>query len=408
MLIIFLPVLSFCQEISLQNLIDESIKNNPQIKVKKEIIDVLKIRVQKSASLEEPKIGFGLTNVPTNSFSLIDEDMTMTELKLMQMFPFPGKLSLRESIANYNLQIAEEEYKEKVNEIKAQIKKSYYELFFLDKAISITNQNKLILRSFIDITSAKYKAEAGLKSDILRANVEVSKMSSELLMLAQKKETAKAKLNALLYSSVEIPVEDLEIKKTTTVLEFEKLKDIAIKLNPILKSLELKLEQNKVMRELSTKELLPDFDLGISYGIRGGSPTGMQRSNTLSFMVSLNLPFLWGKAGYEVKENEIESKVISSEYDNVKNEIFFMIKDSLAEIQKSRSNLELYETIVIPQAKENVESAVANYRSNKIDFLTMLDSQMTLYKYEIELLKELVEHESKIAELERIIGGEIK
>lgn len=408
LLFLFLLNTSYSEEISLNTFIDEAIKNNPELKVKKEMVVLLKISKDKAGVIEPPSIGIGLLNIPTNSFSLIEEDMTMTEIKLMQMIPFPVKLLLRQSIADYEVQIAEEEYKDTSNKIKSEVKKSYYDLFLLNKSISITTASRDILKSFAEIATAKYRSEKGLKSDILKAEVEVSKMTSELFMLNQKKETAIARFNTLLYRDVNSKIPEPVIEKTIKTLNLDELKNIAFTYRPVLRSMLLKIQQTDQSFELSKTELLPDFDIGLSYGIRGTSPTGIQRSNAISLMANLSLPFLWGKPGYEVRETENEIKVKKAEYEAMKNETLFMIKDTLAETEKNIKNLELYESGILLQAKEAMQTNIINYKSNTIDFLTLLDSVMTYYKFQIEYYKELKEYEQKIAELEFIIGGEIK
>ena len=122
----------------------------------------------------------------------------------------------------------------------------------------------------------------------------------------------------------------------------------------------------------------------------------------------MSLPFLWGGAGFGVQENEAEKEVKKSIYENTENNIISMIKETLSMIFKSRSNLELYETGILPQAKQNMDVSLEGYRSGKLDFLALLDSQMTLYKYEVEYYKELAEHQRRISEMETLIGGEYK
>jgi outer membrane protein TolC len=65
---------------------------------------------------------------------------------------------------------------------------------------------------------------------------------------------------------------------------------------------------------------------------------------------------------------------------------------------------ELYRTGIIPQAGLQINSAMSAYRVNKVDFLTLLDSQITLYKYEIEYHQALTEYEKSVANLEAAVG----
>ena len=88
----------------------------------------------------------------------------------------------------------------------------------------------------------------------------------------------------------------------------------------------------------------------------------------------------------------------------MKNEILFMVADMTAITNQRERHYELYRTGIIPQTSLQVNSAMSAYRVNKVDFLTLLDSQITLYKYEIEYHQALTEYEKSVANLEAAVG----
>lgn len=189
--------------------------------------------------------------------------------------------------------IAEEEYHQSLNEIRSNVKKTCFDLMLLNKVMSVAGQNKMLLESFVELSNSKYRSESGLQADVLKAQVEVSKMTEELNMLNQKKRTNEAKFNSLLYRNIKSSVPEIGVlKKNLREFDADSLQDMAVKSQPALKSLLLKINKSKASIESSQKELLPDFDIGLSYGLRGGRfAPGMQRDNMLSFMLSMNLPF---------------------------------------------------------------------------------------------------------------------
>ena len=91
----------------------------------------------------------------------------------------------------------------------------------------------------------------------------------------------------------------------------------------------------------------------------------------------------------------------------MKNEVLFMITDMASMIQRVERQIELYKTGIIPQASLQINSAMSAYRVNKADFMTLLDSQMTLYKYELEYHQALTEYEKNVASLGAAIGKQI-
>jgi len=393
----------------LEKLTGLALENNQEIKSLKEMVKTLEITSHKESSLEEPKIGAGIVNIPASSFSFNEEDMTMVEFKFMQMFPFPGKLGLIGLSSGFNVKIAEQELAAKKNEIKEKVTKAYCEIVYLNKALEISEKNKQLLKSTAAIADEKYRSGTAMQSDVLKAQVEVSRMGLDINMLKQEKHSSLALLSALLNEKREITLESTVLERNKKELNEEKIIALALQDNPELKIAALGVEKNKADRDLAGSRLLPDFNISLSYGLRQDNPvTGMKRSGMVTLMLDMSLPFLWGGAGFEVKENEAEKEVKKAGYENTVNIITSMLKEIVSKISKNRANIELYESGILPQSRQNINISQEGYKSGKLDFLSLLDSQMTLYKYELEYYRELAEHQKNFSGMETLIGGELK
>jgi len=118
--------------------------------------------------------------------------------------------------------------------------------------------------------------------------------------------------------------------------------------------------------------------------------------------VEINIPIFYkSKQDRKVAETKADLQSAEAQYRAMKNEIFFMIADMDSMIQRSEKQLQLYQTGIIPQASLQINSAMSAYRVNKADFMTLLDSQMTLYRYELEYHQALTEYERNVANLGR-------
>jgi outer membrane protein TolC len=119
----------------------------------------------------------------------------------------------------------------------------------------------------------------------------------------------------------------------------------------------------------------------------------------------INIPIFYkSKQERKVAETKADIQGLEAQYRAMKNEIHFMITDMASMIQRVERQLELYKTGIIPQANLQISSAMSAYRVNKADFMTLLDSQMTLYKYELEYHLALTEYEKNVANLEAAVG----
>jgi outer membrane protein TolC len=131
----------------------------------------------------------------------------------------------------------------------------------------------------------------------------------------------------------------------------------------------------------------------------------MKRRDMLTGEVMMNIPIFYkSKQDRKVAEAKAEIETTEAQYRAMKNEIVYMVTDMASMIQRVENQIELYKTGIIPQAGLQVSSATSAYRVNKVDFMTLLDSQMTLYRYELEYHQALTEYEKNVANLEAILG----
>ncbi|OGP90413.1 MAG: hypothetical protein A2157_08180 [Deltaproteobacteria bacterium RBG_16_47_11] len=407
-ILMLLPYSSSAQsekpKLNVDRLVDEALQNNPEILAAKQKWEVYKEKVPQARALPDPMLGFGIISLPTN-FSFRDEDMTMKEISISQMFPFYGKRRLMGEMAGKEAEAVFNEIQERANRVIRDVKTAYYELSHVYQTTEVTQRTKEIMESFAKIAESKYSVGEGLQQDVLKAHVEVSKMVDELIMLGQRKRALEAKLIALLNRPPESPAgkpEEVIFRKLP--LTIEELQKMALEMNPTLKGMKKMIEAKEKAYALAKREYYPDFNFKFAYGQRDNSPD-MKRRDMLTGMMEINIPIFY-KVKQDRKVAETKADILNweAQYRAMKNEILFMVADMTAMIHQRERQYELYRTGIIPQASLQVNSAMSAYRVNKVDFLTLLDSQITLYKYEIEYHQALTEYEKNAANLEAVVG----
>lgn len=409
----FFPPLRVCAQekdgrLDLRQIIEEALRANPELIALKEGTKALGKRPSQEGAWEDPRLGIGLTSLPLDTFQFNQEDMTQKELTLMQKFPFPGKQRLKRELANKEYLAVSYGVEEKKLEIIKKVKTLYFDLYFVNQALAITEKNKELLNTLTKITETRYSVGEGIQQDVLKAQVEFSKVIEESINLKQKKEIIKAELNSLLNRLPQSPLPDPpDIEITPFNFSLEQLQEKALEKSPRLKRLAQMIEKNKLAYSLAKKEYYPDFDVAVSYGQRQDTRS-FKRADMLS--VSVTLPFpLWYKNKQEKKVEEIQCSinVAQAEYNAAKNEIFSQIKELTAKEEKLKALIDLYRTGIIPQARQSLDSALAGYRVNKIDFLTLLDNWITIYNNEIFYHQILADYEKNLAELEEVTGDTV-
>ncbi len=405
---IIIPLSSQAQpekpRLNVDQLIEEAVRNNPEILAAKQKWEVFKEKIPQASALPDPMLGLGIISLPTN-FSFREEDMTMKEVSISQMFPFYGKRRLMGEMAGKEAEAVFNEIQEKANRIIREVKSAYYDLSHVYRTTEVVGRNKRIMEDFAKIAEARYSVGEGIQQDVLKAHVEVSKMVDELIMLGQRKRALEAKLNALLDRSPESQVgEPEEVSFRKLIFAVEQLQNTALDINPTLQGMKKMIEAKEKAYFLAKREYYPDFNFKFAYGQRDNGPE-MKRRDMLTGMVELNIPLFYkSKQDRKVAETKADIMSWEAQYRAMKNEILFMIADMASMAQRTERQLELYRTGIIPQASLQISSALSAYRVNKADFMTLLDAQTTLYKYELEYHQALTEYEKSVANLEAAVG----
>jgi len=363
-------------------------------------------------TLPDPHIAFDAVNLPVDTFSATQENMTQLRVGLSQEIPFPGKLRAREEAAQFEAESASYDVVETRLRLIRNVQISWWNLFYLDRALEIVKRNQKLLRQFIRIAETKYKVGEGLQQDVLLAQVELSKLLDVEIQLVGTRKDAESRLNALLnrptYLSILLPG---KVKETLPGLPTEaELHQMALNDRPLLASQGERIKAAKKRVDLAELDYYPDFKIGAGYGFRQGNNTGRRgtRADFTSLGLSFNLPIYTSTKQDRALEQR-KANVAKEEFalrDNTE-AVWSEASTALADFIKTRDQASLFKQGIIPQASQTVDSMLAGYQVNKVDFLNLVRSQITLYNYETLYWRALTGARQSLARLEAAIGKKI-
>jgi outer membrane protein TolC len=190
-----------------------------------------------------------------------------------------------------------------------------------------------------------------------------------------------------------------EVDFSKVAFSIDDLQQQATADNPMLKALRQDIAARGKNVELARRDYFPDFNLKFAYGQRE------DRLDMYTGMIEMNLPiFFQSKQDRRVAEGYAGVRSAQAKYDSAQNEVFYMIADMGSMAQRLERKIELYRTGIIPQARLQIDTAMSAYMVNKADFMTLLDSRMRLYRYELDYHDALTEYEKSLATLEAAVG----
>jgi outer membrane protein TolC len=125
-------------------------------------------------------------------------------------------------------------------------------------------------------------------------------------------------------------------------------------------------------------------------------------------MFNVKIPLFYNKKqDKKVQETRIKQSSVEYRYRNVANSVEQMLQQSLTNLEKHQRLVDLYKTGIIPQAEESLESSMAGYQNDKVDFLSLLDSELTLFEFRLDYHRFVADYHKAVAELEALTGTDL-
>ncbi|MGA8753137.1 TolC family protein [Candidatus Deferrimicrobium sp.] len=389
--------------------VDAALANNPSLASMKARIAAKENEAVRAGALADPKAWIGLVNVPTNTWSLNEEDMTGKEVGISQMLPFPGKRDNSTRIVVQEKEQAEFELAEMRNVLRADVKMAYAELSTVRAQTEVVRQVRAILEQIVEVSREMFAVGKGSQADVLRGQVEFQKMRELLLTLENRQRVLSVRLNTLAALPPEEPVLPLDsLAEFRTNFSADQLRRIYLEDRPARKSIQAKIRKGDLLVAQAEYEGKPEFEVSASYMQRDKAPDGMKRSDMVSAMVSMTLP-VWrkGKVDPGIRAMAAEKEMAVRDQETLDNETANGIGSGLSSLGNFGSVATLYRTTLIPQAEQSEQSNLEAYRVGKIDFPMLMDSVTTVLNFRKEYLGMVGEMHTTKARLEAAVGREL-
>jgi outer membrane protein TolC len=386
--------------LDLDALIQEAIGHNPQLHSAHNQTAAAKAGIQQVTSLDAPQIGVEFYQMPISSFPL--KNNMETDYFVQQMFPWPGKLSMKGKSAENFAGMKEQESQELNNKIIRDLKAVYYELYLIYKKIEINEENKRNMRKIIDIALKQYEVGNGTQSEILRSQTELTKLVNEAIELEKNRRIMESMINTLIGRPANERLEGVpEITVRNVRLDFDRLMALADEKRPELKAMEYNIKMYRSEYDLTKRELYPDIM------VRGMYKNMSETKDYWSLMVGVDVPIaFWSKKKYRNKIYEFEHHVnhAQMEYKDKRNMIGNEIQNALVTLESSLKQAEEIKTNLIPQAEASLNAALAAYQAGKTSFVMVLDSYRMLLMAKLDYAMNIMNAAVSESRLEQAVG----
>ncbi len=381
--------------VSLQDYLNLAAINNAELKAEFEKYRAAIEEIPQAKSLEDPQLMYGYATEHTPQRS---------EFEVMQMFPWFGTLENRKDIAAAMAKSGGRQYEAKKLTLFYDVKQVFYEYSFLARAIEITSENVQLMRHFEEVARTKYAISMTTQPDVIRAQVELATMENDLVSWQKARPAITAKLNSLLNRPAESGLPWPQAPSYREVpIDFPQVNELIARNNPELQGAAYEIEAARSKEELAKKKFYPQFGFGVAVDAGMGED---MHSRTMP-KVLLTLP-IW-RNNYKAAERQADAQLQQTTQQKVQlaNTLASRAQEVLYELQNSDRKIRLYRDTIIPKVKEMVAASESAYQAGSLDFLSLIDSQRTLIRYQLEYERVVADNGQRLAELEMLTGTQL-
>ena len=386
---------------SLRDLVQEAEQRNPQIAASFH-------GWQASRNVPKQVSAFPETQVSVQQFSVgsprpfagySNSEFAYIGFGASQDIPYPGKRQLRARVAAHEADSMETQTDSVHRIVVGNLKMVYFKLAYIQQTLGVLQKSNDLLNQVQGATEARYRVGQGNQQDVLKAQLQHTKILQEIAHHHQEEGLLEAQIKQLLgrpQDSPDIVADTLSAR--SLAFSAPELLQKASEQNPDVRSKQALIRQQETQVELAHKNFRPDFNVQYAYQHTNGDTRDYYMA-TFGFRLPNR-----GRQKAELTEAEQNQERARREADSESQRVLSEVQQQYVRAKTSEDRLKIYSDGLVPQSEATFRAALSAYQSNRQDFESLLSSFLDVLNLDLEYRRELVEHESALAELERLTG----
>jgi outer membrane protein TolC len=331
----------------------------------------------------------------------------MTQLQLTQMLPVAGQLGIAKRSAAALADASSARAVEVRWEARARSAAFFYDLYATTQTLRIAHETRDLLRELGRAAEAMYAVGKGRQADVLRAQVEVARMTEDIVRM----QSMRAVLIARLDAQVDAPLVDsaTPIARPLFPGELPPLDSLVARATAdrgMMRAARSEVQAARASQDLAQRSIWPDVELGVQFAWQGNGMGGTDYMGGL--MVGASLPVFARSRQLRMRDEAgAMRQAADADLREVAAETRSRVTELYADIGRARRLDALYRATILPQAEAALGAALAAYRAGSVDFMTLVEAQMTLNRYRQELFTLEAQQGMALADLEMLIGQQL-
>lgn len=380
-----------------------------------------------AGSLPDPNISLGIANLAADSFDFGQEAMTNAKIGISQMFPAGDSLAIKRrqlELEGSQFPFQREDRKAKVT---VTVGKLWLNAYNAQESIKIIEKNIPLFEQLVDIAESSYSTALGKsrQQDVIRAQLELTRLDDRLTILHQRQEMFQEQLSEWLNgyfldkylenqnSENQEQTSDFLLARrlpnitllnpqlytspdpTRQAILFEKISE-----HPALRVIEQKIKTSKAAIDLAKQKYKPAWGINAGYGYRSSDRLGIDRSDLFSVGVTFSVPlFTANRQDKQVLSALSKTSAVKVEKWQILRKFMASFETAKAQLLRSNERQEIFRSRLLPQMSEQAEASLTAYTNDDGDFAEVMRARIAQMNAEVKALNIDVERQKTILQL---------
>ena len=397
----------FIETLELPNLIRVAVERSPKVRAAKARWQATIEQYPQVTALPDPMFMYGyyMRSVETRV------GPQRHRLSFSQTFPYPGTLDAAGEVVKKAIEIERVKHEQVIRDLIVELKLSYHELAYLQRAVELTRQNHELVASILTIATARYAEGEAILNDVLKAQSQLAQLEYDLILLKELQLVEHANINGILsvpsttslgttvpvaYEPLDVTLSDIEKQALSKRQELQ-IAGLAVE----------KATEGIALAELQTKPMLK-FDL---MAIETGKALMMDApdSGKDPFTIGIGVTIPWSslKNSSKVREAQKNQEVVTANKHSLEDATRVALRQVYFRLENARRLVELYENTLIPQAGAAIELAETWHQEGPKSIAGFLETQSVWLNFNLARLRAIADYQQSVARLEQLVGGKI-
>lgn len=389
---------------SLEELLRLARQLNPALAAKALETEAALAEIEIAGALDDPEFSISFEDVDRAESSPLPERVGSIFYEIEQTFPLWGKRTLRREIARAGADQAKGEVRLEAADLDSRIKAAFAAWYLAHAATKVTDEIHRLIDDIARLAELRYAQGFGSQQDGIAAALERSHLAREQAALERDRRTAQARINALLNRPSGAPLSPPAAARplpSPGAMALETLLDIALTRNPSLVVSDAEIAAAVGSERLIEKSWYPDLTVGFSVVDEERDLAGYEAR------LGFRIPLQWGLRDAQKRQALARVAAARSRQQATLAEIQGELETAYWALEALRMEEALLRDSLIPQSELSLASARASYEAGRADFATVLAAERRLRQVQLDLLKAQFEQQFQLAEIERLIGGDL-